>query len=84
MNESVILNSPVLLAGILIAVLLFVLGRRTRSAGPLFPLLSAGTGVAVLVGAYLSGAALTELIVLLLAFTALYLSPYLSGGGKRG
>lgn len=84
MSESVILHSPVLLAGILAAVLLFVFGVRTRSAGPLFPLLLAGTGVAVLLGAYFSGAELTELIVLLLAFTALYLSPYLTGRGRRG
>lgn len=84
MAESVIFNSPLLLAGYGAALFLCVFDLFKRSSGILFPLFSAILSLATSGAALLSGASLTETGTALLVFLILNLTVYgnKKGGGK--
>lgn len=77
--ESVIINSPVLLAGILIVILLTVFEQKTKSSGFILPIISAVLSLLVLFVAFLYGATWEEIIVLLLVFLLVNMFGYRGG-----
>ena len=68
MSESVILNSPVLFAGILIVILLMTFEKKTQSSGFILPIISAVLSLLIVFVSILYGAAWEELIIVILIF----------------
>lgn len=84
MAESVIFNSPLLLAGYGVALFLCIFDLFKHSSGILFPLLSAIVSLATSGASLLCGATLTETGTVLLLFLMLNLTVFCNkkGGGK--
>lgn len=80
MAESVIFNSYILLSGYALAVFLCVFDLIRPSSGYVLPIISATLAVITTIAAILMGAALMEVILVVLIFLALNLTAY----GRRG
>lgn len=83
MGESIIINSPVLLMGILIVILLTIFEQKTRSSGFILPAIATGIALVVLFVALLLGATWPEIIVLVLLFLVIHLFGYQDEGGIK-
>lgn len=81
MVDSIILNSPLLLTGFIIAAVLCVFDIIKPSSGYVLPLISAVICVITTIGSLLAGAELTETCVAVLIFLALNLTSYARRGG---
>lgn len=84
MEGSIILNSPVVLLILGVALLLGIASVFVERPGILLPFLSAVIFIAGLVLSFFLGADIKELIIVLLIFTGVWLLPYSGvGGGKK-
>ena len=81
MGESVIINSPVLMAGILLLILLTIFEQKTQSSGFILPIFSAVLSLLILFVAFLYGAAWEEMIVALSIFLLVHILG--NGGGEK-
>lgn len=79
MTESVILSSPVLLAGILIVILLTVFEQKTLGSGLILPIISGILSLLVVFVSILYGAAWEEIIILILVFLLISMFGYRGG-----
>ena len=83
MGESVIVNSPMLLMGVLVVILLTIFEQRTHSSGFILPVISMGISLFVVFSAFLYGAAWEEVIVLVLTFLVINMFGYKDVGGEE-
>lgn len=83
MTESVIFNSPVLIAGYSIALFFCVFDLFKHSSGYVFPILSAVSCVATTIAALMLGAELYEVASVIMIFLALNLSVYAGKGSNK-
>lgn len=81
MGESVIINSPVLIAGIVLVILLVIFEQKTQNSGFILPILSAVLSLLVLFVAFLYGAGWEEIIVILSIFLLVHILG--NGGGEK-
>lgn len=81
MGESVIINSPVLIAGIVLVILLVIFEQKTQSSGFILPILSAVLSLLVLFVAFLYGAGWEEIIVVLSILLLVHILG--NGGGEK-
>lgn len=77
MTESIVLNSPILLVGYIIAAALCVFDIIRPSSGYVLPIISAVLFVATSVFTLLMGAEYSELCIFVLIFLALNLTAYM-------
>ena len=82
MSESVIFNSPLLLAGYGIALLLCLFSVKGRIGGYVLPIISAFVCVLTTTYALLQGADLYEAGMVIVIFLLINLSVYQKGGEK--
>lgn len=82
MAESVIFNSPVLIAGYSIALFFCIFDLFKHSSGYIFPVISAVACVTTTVAALILGAGLYEVALVMMVFLALNLSVYWGKGQK--
>lgn len=84
MAESVIFNSPVLLGGFVIALVLLLFELRTESTGYILPVLSVLLSVGVTVYLVLAGGSLQELAIVLMVFIIVNIVAFKHGeGGEK-
>ena len=81
MGEGVIINSPVLIAGIVLVILLVIFEQKTQSSGFILPILSAVLSLLVLFVAFLYDASWEEIIVVLSVFLLVHI--WGDGGGEK-
>ena len=83
MSESVIFNSPLLLAGYGIALLLCLFSVKGRIGGYVLPILSAFICVLTTTLALLKGAELYEAGLMIVIFLMIHLPVYRKGGENK-
>lgn len=83
MTESVLLT-PFVLVGFGVALFLCLFERSRPVPGAVLPLLSAAVAVATLIYAFLHGASLQEVLLVLLIFFAIHLSAFAGRGDDGG
>lgn len=81
MEQSVIFNSPILLLGLAVSLVLFVVCFINKSGGYVLSIISAAVAVATLTYALLLGAAMQEVLIAALIFFLISLTGFKK---KRG
>ena len=82
MGETVIFNSPTLLVGIVLAIVLLIFEQKTHSSGYIAPIASLILSLGVVFLAFLYGAAWNEIILLVTLFLTVTLLNYHDEGGE--
>lgn len=82
MQDSVIFNSPVILAGIFIILLLMLLDLRYHSGGYILPFVTTLASVLLTLYTIIAGAELQEVAILLMIFLVFNIFGYSKGGQK--
>ena len=80
MGESVIFNSPALLAGLLIVIVLLIFAQKTHSGGYILPIVTMVLSLGVLFLAFLYGASWEEIILVTLLLLAITIVNDKNGG----
>lgn len=80
MEESVILNSPALLAGLFIVIALLIFEQKTHSGGYILPIVTTIMSLGVLFLAFLYGASWEEIILATLLFLTITIVNYKNEG----
>ena len=83
MGESIILNSPVLLFGVISAVLLLIFAQNTRVGGYILPMISMALNMLLFVVAFLYGATWEEILLFTSIFLMIVIFGYKPEGGKE-
>lgn len=79
--ESVFFETPVIIIGFAVALLLLVVELRTKSTGYVLPVLSVLITVGIIIYTTLYGGTMQEIIIVLLVFVLLNIAAFKAGGG---